>query len=72
MTQGVAGGSASDSRMVEPATDGTHAFADIEQRLTIGQMAEKKRDKMRPGIQVMAKLVGVEASYSRIDQIAVD
>jgi len=72
MTQGVAGRSASDSQMVEFATDGTHAFADIALRLAIGQMAEKKRDQMSPGIQIMEKLVGKEPFCSRIDQITVD
>ena len=43
--------------MVELATDGTHAYADIAQRLAVGQMAEKKRDEMSPSIQVMEKLV---------------
>ena len=58
--------------MVEPTTNGTHAFADIAQRLTIGRMAEKKGDEMSPGIQVMAKLVGMEPFCRRIDQIAID
>jgi len=36
MVQSVTGRLLSDFQMVQPAPDGSHAFADIAQRLTIG------------------------------------